>query len=140
MFQSKSLYALASAAVVFLSVTACSAASAHSSKTDGLAVDILSHSNASITQTVARQSGEGILVDGEVRRKAVGGRGIVKGHVDVTLNSSEGRVLGQTIAECDPWILPNRGTLTSSFSARLPLIAPPGSQVRLQFHNGPHEI
>ncbi len=140
MFQFTSLHALVAAAAVFLAATVCSAASTHSSNADGLQVDILSHSNASIIQAAARQSAEGILIDGEVRRKAVGGRGIVKGHVDVTLRNSEGKVLEQTIAECDPQILPNRGTLTSSFSTRLPLAAPQGSQVRLQFHNEPHGI
>lgn len=138
MVQFKSLYKFFIAMVILLAMTSCSATSKKSLGKDEIAVDIISGSNALITQAVARQSEGSILIDGKVRRKVVGGRGIIKGHVDVTLLNSEGQVLHQTVAECDPRIIPNRGTLTSSFSTQIPLVVPKGSLVRLRFHNGPH--
>lgn len=139
MNQMKSFYTTVSATVILLSMTACSVASKKPLNADELAVDILSNSDVQITQVVAKQNENSILVDGQVRRKVAGGRGVIKGHVDVTLKNREGQPIRQVVAECAPRIIPSRGTLTSSFNAQIPLIAPQDSLVSLRFHNGPHD-
>lgn len=119
-------------------MTACSSTSKRPLNTDEFTIDILSDSNVAITQAVAKQSEGSVLIDGKVRRKVARGRGVVKGYVEVTLLNNEGQILHQTVAECDPQIIPNRGTLTSSFSAQIPVIAAKDSLVRLKFRTGPH--
>lgn len=134
----RSLYTFFSATVVLMAMTACAATSKQPLDVGEIAVDILSDSDVTITKAVARQSEDRILIDGKVRRKVAGGRGVIKGHIDVTLLNSEGQILNQAVAQCEPRIIPSRGTLTSSFSSQISLPAPKSSLVRLRFHNGPH--
>lgn len=80
-----------------------------------------------------------MAVEGQVRRKIIGGRGVAKGHVDVKLLNKKGETIHEVFASCSPRIIPNRGTLTSSFSARIPMVAPPESVISMRFHNGHHD-
>ncbi|MBV5329527.1 MAG: hypothetical protein JZU65_18190 [Chlorobium sp.] len=106
---------------------------------DSLATKILSTSEVQIVQTSARQDGENIVVDGQVRRTVTGGRGIIKGHIDIGIIDTEGNTIGRVVTNVSPEIIPNRGVMTSSFTTRIPLVAPQGSVVRVRFHNGPHD-
>lgn len=106
---------------------------------DGLAIVVLPAADVQIVQRSARQEGGGVAVDGQIRRKITGGRGVVKGHVDIKLLDRKGETIREVFASCSPRIIPNRGTLTSSFSARIPIVASPESVISLRFHNGHHE-
>ena len=104
----------------------------------GLVVVILPATHVQIVQASARQDGEQVAVEGYVKRKKVHGRVIPKGHVDIGIVDGQGRTLLQTPARCTPEIIPRRDGMKSSFMARIPLLAPPGSFVSLKFHSGSH--
>lgn len=103
-----------------------------------LTVDIRPASEVHIVQASARQVGEEVIVDGKIQRKKIGGRGIVKGHVDIDVLDEKGNTLRQVITSCSPQIIPKLSGVRSSFSAQIPMMAPPESVVRVKFHNGPH--
>ena len=104
-----------------------------------LTVDIRPASEVHIVQASARQVGEDVIVDGKIQRKKIGGRGIVKGHVDIDVLDEKGKILRQVVAGCSPQIIPKLSGVRSSFTARIPMMAPPESVVRVKFHNGPHD-
>lgn len=121
------------------SLMACASTSTKTLPSDGLAIVVLPAADVQIVQRSARQEGGDVAVDGQIKRKITGGRGIVKGHVDIKLLDRKGETIREVFASCSPRIIPNRGTLTSSFSARIPIVAPPESVISLRFHNGHHE-
>lgn len=53
----------------------------------------------------------------------------------------KGITLQQVVAGCSPKIkiIPKLSGVRSSFTARIPMMAPPESVVRVKFHNGPHD-
>lgn len=104
-----------------------------------LATNIQQASEVQIVQTSARQDGENVVVDGRVKRKVTGGRGVVKGHIDIKIIDAEGKIIDRVVTGVSPEIIPKRGGMTSSFTARIPMMAPQGSVVSVRFHNGPHE-
>lgn len=104
-----------------------------------LTVDIQPASEVHIVQASARQVGEEVIVDGKIQRKKIGGRGIVKGHVDIDVLDEKGQTLRQVVTGCSPQIIPKLSGVRSSFTARIPMTAPPESIVRVTFHNGPHD-
>ena len=104
-----------------------------------LTTHIQQASEVQIVQTSARQEGENVVVDGRVKRKVTGGRGVVKGHIDLKIMDAEGKVIEQVVTRVSPEIIPQRGGMTSSFTARIAMMAPRGSVVSVRFHNGPHE-
>jgi len=104
-----------------------------------LTVDIQPASEVHIVQASARQVGEDVIVDGKIQRKKIGGRGIVKGHVDIDVLDAKGKTLRQVVTGCSPKIIPKLSGVRSSFTARIPIMAPPESVVRVKFHNGPHD-
>lgn len=104
-----------------------------------LTTNIQQASEVQIVQTSARQDGENVVVYGRVKRKITGGRGVVKGHIDIKIIDAEGKVIDRVVTSVSPKIVPKSGGMTSSFTARIPVIAPQGSVISVRFHNGPHE-
>jgi len=103
-----------------------------------LAMKILPAGEVRIVQTSARQEGANVVVEGNVSRKKIGGRGIVKGHVDIRIVDRQGKTLREVTASCSPGIIPKLSGTNSSFSAQIPFIAPQESLIKINFHNGPH--
>lgn len=104
-----------------------------------LTVDIQPASEVHIVQASARQVEEDVIVDGKIQRKKIGGRGIVKGHIDIDVLDETGKILQQAVTGCSPQIIPQLSGVRSSFTAQVPMTAPPESVVRVTFHNGPHD-
>lgn len=117
---------------------ACAVQPASPPDLGSLAMKILPAGEVHIVQTSARQEGANVVVEGKVSRKKIGGRGIVKGHVDIEILDKEGKTLREVTAGCSPGIIPKLSGTNSSFSAQIPLIAPEESLIKLYFHNGPH--
>jgi hypothetical protein len=92
-----------------------------------------------IVHASARQDGENVVVEGQITRKKIGGRGIVKGHVDIEIIDNEGKAIRQVVTDFSPRIVPKFSGMKSTFSTKIPIIAPPGSVVSVRFHNGQHE-
>jgi hypothetical protein len=122
-----------------LSAMANTPSSAMTPSPDQLAIQVFPATDVLIIQSSARRGEGTVAVEGQVRRKIIGGRGVVKGHVDVKLLNKKGETIHEVFASCSPRIIPNRGTLTSSFSARIPMVAPPESVISMRFHNGHHD-
>jgi hypothetical protein len=104
-----------------------------------LALKILPSSKVRIIQTSARQEGEHVIVEGQVKRKKRGGGSIITGHIDIEILNEEGKIMRQVVADCSPKIIPKFSGMKSSFSYRIPMTAPQGSLVSMKFHNGPHD-
>ncbi len=125
-------------AIAFL-LSSCAAKSMNASAPGGLKVAILPATYVQIVSTSARQDGANVVVEGQVKRKKVHGRVIPKGHVDISIVDEHGKTLLQVPARCMPEIIPRMDGMKSSFAARIPLTAPPGSFVSVKFHSGSHD-
>ena len=104
-----------------------------------LTMKVLPATDVHIIQASARQDGENVVVDGQITRKKIGGRGIVKGHVDIEIIDEGGKTIRQIITDISPRIVPKFSGMKSTFSTKIPFIAPQGSIVTVMFHNGHHE-
>lgn len=104
-----------------------------------LAVIILPATDVQIMQTSARQEGDSVYVDGKIERKMPRRRVIPSGHVDIALVDERGKTLQQVPASYSPLIIPQRYGMKSSFMARIPGVAPPGSFISIKFHSGLHD-
>ena len=72
-----------------------------------LAMKISPATEVHIVQTSARQDGENIVVDGQVERKKIGGRGIVKGHIDIEIIDDGGQnSFDKVVTDFSPRIVP----------------------------------
>jgi hypothetical protein len=106
---------------------------------DALTLKIMSTFKVDIVQTSARQEGENVIVEGQVKRKRTSARDFVTGHIDIEILNEEGKALRQVVTDCSPKIIPKSSGMKSSFSTRIPMIAPQGSLVSVKFHNGSHD-
>lgn len=132
-----SMFTLIATSTFFLS--ACSIDKKLSTPEPGsLTVDIQPASEVHIIQAYANQVGREVVVDGKVGRKQIGGRGIVKGHVDIDVVDNDGKTIIKAVASCSPEIISNLADVSSSFATRIPIIAPQGSVVMVKFHNSHH--
>ncbi len=104
-----------------------------------LTMKIIPATDVHIVQASARQDGENVVVDGQITRKKIGGRGIVKGHIDIDILDEAGKNIRQVVTDISPRIVSKLSGMKSSFSTQIPIIAPQGSIVRVMFHNGHHE-
>lgn len=104
-----------------------------------LAVKILPAVDVRIVQTSARQEGEYLVVDGQIKRKKVHARKFPRGHIDIAILDEDGSTIDKTFTKISPEILPRIDGMKSTFLARIPLVPPQGSVVRVNFHSGPHE-
>lgn len=122
-----------------LSLPACAAKTMRPLAPGELAVEILPDADIRIVQTTARQDGEAIVVDGQIKRK-LHRRLIGKGHIDIAITDVDGKTIHETFTSYGPEVLPRAEGLRSSFMVRIPVVAPLGSRVSVRFHSGPHEI
>lgn len=104
-----------------------------------LAMKILPAVDVRIVQASARQDGEYLVVDGQVKRKKVHARKFPRGHIDIAILDEDGSTIDKTFTRISPEILPRIDGMKSTFLARIPLVPPQGSVVRVNFHSGPHE-
>jgi hypothetical protein len=107
--------------------------------TDSLAVIILPANGVQIVHTLAWKEGEQVVVNGQIQRKKTHRRSIPKGHIDVSLIDQHGKTILQIPTKLTPEIIPRMHGAQSSFSARMPVVAPEGSFVCVKFHSGPHD-
>ena len=122
-----------------LSHAACAATPMTPQSSSPLAVRVLPTAEARIVQTSARQDGEELVVAGRIQRKKVHGRVIPKGHIDITILDKEGRTMHQTSTRYAPEILPRMDGVKSSFTVRIPMVAPLGGLVRVKYDSGPQD-
>jgi len=119
-------------------LSACTVKPTPPSALGSLTIKILPATDVRMVQVSARQDGENVIVDGQIKRKKIGGRGVEKGHVDIEIRDEEGRTIQQVVTDISPRIVPKLSGLRSSFSTKIPIIVPEGSLVSVRFHNGPH--
>lgn len=105
-----------------------------------LNVVILPATHVQVVQTSARQDGGEVIVSGQVQRKKAHGKVVPKGHVDIAIVDVKGKTIQQIPVRCSPEIIPRLDGLKSSFMARIPCTAPPGSFITIKFHSGSHDI
>ncbi len=92
--------------------------------------------NISIFRVHAHVDGDGLLINGRVKRRCASFSG-VGGHIDVAIVSPEGEILEQVSTFYTPRIIPRkRARLLSGshFEVRLPAVPPAGSTIRVKFH------
>ena len=118
---------------------ACTVKPTQPSVPGSLTMKILPATDVHIVQASARQDGENVVVDGQITRKKIGGRGIVKGHVDIEIIDEGGKTIRQVVTGFSPRIVPKFSGMKSTFLTKIPFIAPQGSIVTVMFHNGHHE-
>ena len=119
-------------------LSACTAKPLPTPPPDTLAVKILPAYDVQFIQTSARQDGENVVINGQVKRTVTGGKSVIVGHVDVELIDKAGNTIYQAVANDSPKSIPERSGMTSSFTTRIPITAPQESFVTVKFHNGPH--
>jgi hypothetical protein len=87
----------------------------------------------------AYEDGDGFVVTGVLRRRDTVGLPI-KAHVDITIQSPDGKVLneGRSSDVYVPRRIIGRGQSLQRFRVSFPQIPPQGSLVRLVSHSGPH--
>lgn len=118
-------------------LSACAATPISSPAPGALAVNILPATDVRIVQTSARQDGENVVVDGQIKRKLHRQR-IPNGHIDIEIIDEKGKAIYQSFTSYWPEILPRAEGRRSSFMTRIPVTAPQGSLVNVEFHSGPH--
>ncbi len=118
---------------------ACTVKPTHPSAPGSLTMKISPATDVHIVKASARQDGENVVVDGQIKRKKIGGRGIVKGHVDIYIIDKEGETIRKVITDISPRIVPKFSGMKSTFLIKIPFIAPQGSIVTVMFHNGYHD-
>ena len=104
-----------------------------------LAVIILPTADVQILQTSARQEGGIVYVEGKIQRKIPRRRVIHTGHVDIAIVDAKGKTLHQVPIGYSPEIIPRRHGMKSLFTARIPMMPPPGSFITVKFHRSPHK-
>jgi len=104
-----------------------------------LAVIILPATDVEIFQTSARQDDGSVYVEGKIQRKMPRRRAIPTGHVDIAIVDEKGKTLYQIPTSYKPEIIPKTHGMKSSFMARIPVEAPPGSFISVKFHSGHHD-
>ncbi len=119
-------------------LSACTAKPSPTPAPDTLAIKILPAFDVQFIQTSARQDGEYVVVNGQVKRTVTGGKSVIAGHVDVGIIDKTGNAICKAVANYSPKSIPERSGMTSSFTTRIPITAPKESFVSIKFHNGPH--
>ncbi len=120
-------------------LVACAARTVPPSAPGELAVIILPATDVQIFQTTARQDDGSVYVEGKIQRKMPRRRVIPKGHVDIAIVDEKGKTLQQISTTISPEVIPSSHGMKSSFMARIPVIAPPGSFISVKFHSGNHD-
>ena len=82
----------------------------------------------------AYQDGEELVVSGRVRRRCNFCYEDVRGHVDIALLGPDGSVLATGSTFYSPRSIPKTGSRSSSFLARLPVIAGGGVAICTAYH------
>jgi hypothetical protein len=104
-------------------------------KLDAFRVSTNSVQNVKITATKVIQQESGLMVSGQVKRlNNSKSRKMSHGHIDVTVINPAGKVIYKTKTNYYPQRIPRQGTKKSGFNVTLPVQAPDGSQVQLDFH------
>lgn len=117
------------------SLSACATTTMPSQAPGSLAVKTLPATDIRIIQTSARQDGENVVVYGQIKRK-LHRRMIPQGHIDIAIIDEDGKTIHQTSTKYSPENVPRAEGLTSSFMARIPVLAPQRSLVMVTFHSG----
>jgi len=118
---------------------ACTTKTISSPKPGMLAVKILPALDVQIVQASARQEGDYLMVNGQIKRKKVHARKFPRGHIDIALLDADGKTIYKTFTKYSPEILPRLHGVKSYFSAKIAAVPPPGSLVVVKFHSGPHD-
>lgn len=129
--------AILGAATVFLA--ACAPRGVDLTRDRTATIEAAPSKNVRFRRTRAHQSSETLLVSGQVhgtRRSAFP----ASGHVDVAVLAPDGAVLAETRTSGMhvPRRRPGRTSTGRRFAARLPVVPPVGSVIRLTFHSGRH--
>ncbi len=99
-------------------------------------VENVKHDKAHIYGVNVYQDDKTLVISGSVGRR----HNInlpINGHVDLILIASNGSILKKIGTNYNPGRLPGRRAGRSYFEAKIPVILPPGSRVRVEFHNIP---
>ena len=79
------------------------------------------------------QKGEDVIVSGRVTCRNRN-QSSVMGHIDITLLSSDGKVIKQTYSSHAPKRIPNTRNMSASFTKSLGVMPPKNSIIRVKYH------
>jgi hypothetical protein len=123
-------------AVAITFVSGCSSHSSHLVKADDLFIETIPSSRAYLSDIIAIQEGDELLISGKVIRSNPSFSGV--GHVDIAVVSPGGLVIEAGNVSYSPRILPKtpgaRKHRASRFEARFSCIPPKWSVIRLAYH------
>lgn len=125
-----------SATLVLVALLACGCSQ---SRTAGLAdhtitYDYSGSQDVFVTRLRSYQDGDSLVVYGKVKRGPDLCCDDARGHVDIAVLDSDGAVLETVSTFYRPRNIPKTRTRSSSFKARLPIVAPEGATIHAAYH------
>lgn len=112
----------------------CATKSVDLSETGAVNVEKVPSKLVQIPWVVVTQEKNGLVVSGVVRRRPLN-RGVIAGHVDVTLLDESGQVLTKLSTPYTPSWIPQKGSRSSSFRATIDQPVQPGLVIRVAHDN-----
>ena len=96
-------------------------------------IEYMPSENIYISNAVAYQDGNEILITGVVKRHA-NSSSTVDGHVHVFVLDPSGIILTQGATHYIPRIVRRKGSRESRFTIRFPIVSPKGTTIRVDYH------